>query len=83
MVQPFFRVIVELGYDRSHRQGKPTAARLVQRFDPVKVAADLVNAIRQGVNNALALTGTSRTAVQATSNIRTPGAPSRVSDLDQ
>ena len=52
MVEPFFRVIVELGYDRSIPPGEPTPARLIPPLNPVTVAADLVNAIGEGINNA-------------------------------
>jgi hypothetical protein len=57
VVEPFFRVLVELGYDRSILPGEPTPARLIPPINPVKVAADLVDAVGEGVNNALALTG--------------------------
>ena len=57
VVEPFFRVLVELGYDRSIPPWQPTPARLIPIFDPAKVTADLVNAIGEGFNNALALFG--------------------------
>ena len=57
VVEPFFRVLVELGYDRSIPPGEPTPARLIPRLDPGKVAADLANAIGEGINNAAALIG--------------------------
>ena len=57
VVEPFFRVIVELGYDRSIPPWEPTPARLIPPLNPAKVAADLVNAIGEGINNALALVG--------------------------
>jgi hypothetical protein len=57
VVEPFFRVIVELGYDRSIRPWEPTPARLIPPLDPAKVITDLVNAIGEGANNALALIG--------------------------
>ena len=57
VVEPFFRVLVELGYDRSIPPWEPTPARLIPRFDPVKVATDLVAAIGEGINNAVALVG--------------------------
>jgi hypothetical protein len=55
--EPFFRVIVELGYDRSIPPWEPTPARLIPMHDPATVAADLVNAIGEGINNAAALVG--------------------------
>ena len=57
VVEPFFRVIVELGYDRSIPPWEPTPARLIPPLNPAKVTADLVNAIGEGINNALALVG--------------------------
>jgi PE-PPE domain len=58
VVEPFFRVIVELGYDRSIPPWQPTPARLLpMRFDPARVATDLVAAIKEGINNAAALIG--------------------------
>ena len=57
VVEPFFRVIVELGYDRSIPPWEPTPARLIPPLDPVTVATDLVNAIGEGINNAAALVG--------------------------
>ena len=35
VVEPFFRVIVELGYDRSIPPGEPTPARLIPPLNPV------------------------------------------------
>lgn len=56
--EPFFRVLVELGYDRTIEPGVPTPARLFPtHLDPVKVATDLVGAVGEGVNNALSLGG--------------------------
>ena len=53
--EPFFRVIVELGYDRSIKPWEPTPARLIPPLKPVKLAADLVAAIGEGIDNALAI----------------------------
>ncbi len=55
VVEPFFRVLVEAGYDRSIPPWQPTPARLIPQVDPGKLIGDLVAAIRQGVNNAVAL----------------------------
>ena len=55
VVEPFFRVIVELGYDRSIPPWQPTPARLIPPLNPATVAADLVNAIGEGITNAAAL----------------------------
>ena len=57
VVEPFFRVIVELGYDRSIPPWEPTPARLIPPLHPATVAADLVDAIGEGINNAAALFG--------------------------
>ena len=57
VVEPVVKVIVELGYDRTIPPGEPTPARLIPPLNPVKVTTDLVNAVGEGVNNALALTG--------------------------
>ena len=57
VVEPFFREVVELGYDRSIPPGEPTPARLIPRHDPATVAGDLVNAVGEGINNAAALIG--------------------------
>ncbi len=55
--EPFFREVVELGYNRSIPAWQPTPARLIPPLDPVKVTTDLVNAIGEGANNAAALFG--------------------------
>jgi hypothetical protein len=55
VVEPFFRVLVELGYDRSIPPWEPTPARLIPPLNPVTVTTDLVNAIGEGINNAAAL----------------------------
>ena len=57
VVEPFFRVLVEQGYDRSIPPWKPTPARLLPTLHPKKVATDFVNAVEEGINNALALIG--------------------------
>jgi hypothetical protein len=57
VVEPFFKVIVDLGYDRSIPPWAPTPARLIPPLDPATVATDLVNAIGEGITNAAALIG--------------------------
>jgi hypothetical protein len=57
VVEPFFRVLVDLGYDRSIPPWEPTPARLIPPLNPGKVIADLVNAIGEGIKNAQALVG--------------------------
>ncbi|MFY9918052.1 MAG: PE-PPE domain-containing protein [Mycobacterium sp.] len=55
VVGPFFREVVELGYDRSIKPWEPTPARLIPKFNPVTVAGDFVYAIKEGIDNAGAL----------------------------
>ena len=57
MVEPFFKVIVDLGYDRSIPPWEPTPARLIPTLNPATVAGDLVDAIGEGITNAAALVG--------------------------
>ena len=57
VVEPFVKVIVDRGYDRSIKPWEPTPARLIPPINPVKVAADLLTAIGEGINNAAALIG--------------------------
>ena len=57
VVEPVFRVLVELGYDRSIPPWMPTPARLIPMHNPATVTADLVNALREGLNNAFGLIG--------------------------
>jgi hypothetical protein len=55
VVEPFFRVLVEMGYDRSIPVWEPTRARLIPALDPAKVVTDLAAAVGEGANNAVAL----------------------------
>ncbi len=56
IVEPFFRVLVELGYDRSIQPWEPTPARFTPPpVDLQKLATDLIGAIGEGINNAFAL----------------------------
>jgi hypothetical protein len=57
VVEPFFRVLMDLGYDRSIQSWEPAPARLIPTLDPATVAADLFNAIGEGITNAAALFG--------------------------
>ena len=57
VIEPFFRVLVEQGYDRSIPPWEPTPARLVPHPDPAKVADELVDAIHEGIDNAKAAVG--------------------------
>ncbi|GFG49639.1 PE-PPE domain-containing protein [Mycolicibacterium agri] len=55
VVEPFFREVVELGYDRSIEPWKPTPARLIPRVDPAAAAGNFADAISEGFDNARAL----------------------------
>ncbi len=58
IVEPFFRVLVELGYDRTIPAWEPTPARFTAPpVDLLKLAGDLIGAIGEGINNALAIVG--------------------------
>jgi PE-PPE domain len=57
IVEPVLTWAVELGYDRSINPGVPTRARLIPRIDPVTAIDDLIDAINEGVDNALAVHG--------------------------
>ncbi|MGE2692039.1 PE-PPE domain-containing protein [Mycolicibacterium pulveris] len=57
VVEPFFRFLVELGYDRTIAPWEPTPARLIPLLDPRDVVVGLVDAIGECINNALALVG--------------------------
>ncbi len=81
VVEPFFRVLVELGYDRTIPPWEPTPARLIPRFDPAKVAVDLVDAIGEGINNAAALFGSpSPLRSPAPATLASPGADAAKTD---
>ncbi len=71
--EPFFKVIVELGYDRSIPPWEPTPARLIPTLDPAKVITDLGNAIGEGVDNAAALFGAPAPASHAPTHTETLG----------
>lgn len=58
IVEPFFTVIVEWGYDRSIPPWEPTPARLIPVINPITAAGDLLTAIEEGIDNALAILGT-------------------------
>jgi len=53
--EPFFREVVELGYDRSLPAWQPTPARLIPRINPVTTAGNFVDAVEEGIDNARAL----------------------------
>ena len=78
VVEPFFREIVELGYDRSIPPWEPTPARLIPNHDPVTVAGDLVDAIGEGIINAQALIGSPPASIPATVTAKQGGAVEQV-----
>ncbi|KAA0084764.1 PE-PPE domain-containing protein [Mycolicibacterium sp. P9-64] len=81
VVEPFFRVLVELGYDRSIPPWEPTPARLIPTLNPVTVTADLVNAIGEGINNATARVGSPPLSVSAPVTLAAPADESAKADL--
>ncbi|WP_319431871.1 PE-PPE domain-containing protein [Mycobacterium sp. RTGN5] len=79
VVEPFFRVIVEVGYDRTIKPWEPTPARLIPAINPGKLAADLAAAFDEGVDNARHLISPPPTSAKlrpATSDSHAVGKPS-------
>jgi len=82
VVEPFFRVIVELGYDRSIPPWEPTPARLIPTLDPATVATDLVDAVGEGINNAAALVGSPPLpSIPAPVTLAAPGTETAKADI--
>ena len=82
VVEPFFKVIVDLGYDRSIPAWEPTPARLFPTLDPATVADDLVNAIGEGINNAAALIGLpSKPSLPAPVTLAAPATEAETADM--
>ena len=54
LIEPALTVMVDWGYDRTVGPGTPIGARLLPPVDPMTAAADLADAIGQGVRNAAA-----------------------------
>jgi hypothetical protein len=76
VVEPFFRVIVELGYDRTIPPWEPTPARLIPPLNPVNVITDLVGAVGKGINDGLALVGSpAQTTTPTPARVAAPVAP--------
>jgi hypothetical protein len=75
VVEPFFKVIVEAGYDRSIKPWEPTPARLIPTFNPATVAGDFVDAIGEGIDNAKAL-------VKLPASLKSPAASTNT-DVDE
>jgi PE-PPE domain len=72
VVEPATKVIVETGYDRTIPPGEPTPARLIPQVNPVKVTHDLIDAVHEGADNAIALP-TKLTPAKPTSTSLTGG----------
>ena len=82
VVEPTFRLLVELGYDRSIPPWQPTPARVIPTLDPGKVTTDLVNAIGEGINNVLGAFGApSRKSTPAAVTLAAPAAEIAGADL--
>lgn len=52
-VEPALKVIVEAGYDRTINPGVPTPARLFPPINPVTLTGDLIDAVGQGLRDAV------------------------------
>ncbi|HPX37172.1 MAG TPA: PE-PPE domain-containing protein [Mycobacterium sp.] len=53
LIQPALRVLIETGYDRSLPYSTPAPFQLIPRVNPISVTVDLVNAIGEGIRDAL------------------------------
>jgi hypothetical protein len=74
LIQPVLRVLVDLGYDRSVPYGQPTPAGLFPRINPQTLLNDLGDAVRQGVQDALADMGiNTRKPATAQTNVTATG----------
>ena len=57
-LDPFFRVLVEAGYDRTINPGEPTTAKWLYIPNPISTLVNLVVAIPTGLDNGIsAITG--------------------------
>ena len=57
--EPFFKVLVEAGYDRTVPFNKPTPLQLIPTIDPITLGIQLVVATLEGANNAAKIVGMS------------------------
>ena len=55
--EPFFKVLVEAGYDRSVPFSEPTPAQLFPVVDPVTFSIELAGAVVDGADNAAKIVG--------------------------
>ncbi|WP_059015839.1 PE-PPE domain-containing protein [Mycobacterium sp. M26] len=53
LLSPALRVLIDTGYDRTTNPGVYTPFRLIPRVNPLEVAVDFVNAVGQGINQAI------------------------------
>jgi hypothetical protein len=53
LIEPALRVLIETGYDRSLPYGAPAPARLIPLVNPITLTVDLVDAVGQGIRDAL------------------------------
>ncbi|MGV0875185.1 PE-PPE domain-containing protein [Mycolicibacterium sp. XJ879] len=81
VVEPFFRFLVELGYDRTIAPWEPTPARLIPLLDIGDLAQGLADAIGECINNALALFGLPPLAPTSTS-ATTASSVTQADDVD-
>lgn len=54
LLEPTLRILVDLGYDRTTPYGRPAPVGLIPPINPVKLATELAQAGRQGVQAAAA-----------------------------
>lgn len=52
-IEPALKVLIETGYDRTINPGVPTPARLIPPIDPLTLTGQLVDAVGQGINDAV------------------------------
>lgn len=82
VVEPFFRVLVELGYDRSIAPWEPTPARLLPALDPATTVNDLADAVAEGVAHAAALFGAPESDSPPPAAMRQLGSADTVPPID-
>ena len=52
LISPVFKVLIDLGYDRTLNPGIPRTLNLIPIFNPIKLAVDLVVAAGEGIQAA-------------------------------
>ena len=78
LIEPALTVMVDWGYDRTVGPGTPTTAGLLPRIDPLTAANDLLEAINEGVRNAVdSLTPESPTPASVRPGLPSPVAMTR------